>query len=533
MPTEPKPSGSWKFWKLQNFALVLVCLVTGLLFLWALEDWRGANSWVKYKREWEAKGEKFSLVEFAPPPVPDDKNLAMSPIVATCYSGMLTPQGKHRNPEDTNVVNRLKFSPMREGDWSGAPHLGTWQKAVLTDLQPWQQYYRDPTNKNSPKFKPNEFPTTPQPQSPALDVLFALGKYDANVEELRVEAARHPDCRFPLEYDHDLPVAILLPHLAALKGCVQGLELRAIAELEAGQTEKAFADVKLMFRMSGSVRREPFLISHLVRIAVNVITLQPIWEGMAQHRWSDAQLAEIQKQLEPLDYLKDYQLTMRGERAMHIGTTDYIRRHRGHLSDLSSVSEDDADNVTGPTILGALGRFVPNSLYYRNEMAIARMHQQYFLPLVDTEHRLVSPSLAKANDEKLTAELEHFSFSTVFARFLMPSLSGSVRKFAAAQSYADLANVACALERHRLAHGNYPDSLDALAPQFISQVPHDIINGQPLRYRRTDDGQFILYSVGFNEKDDGGEVVLSEHSTTHRVDTEQGDWVWRYPAKTP
>ena len=70
----------------------------------------------------------------------------------------------------------------------------------------------------------------------------------------------------------------------------------------------------------------------------------------------------------------------------------------------------------------------------------------------------------------------------------------------------DLARVAIALERYRLAHGEYPESLDALAPQFIAKLPHDIINGQPLHYRRTADGQFVLYSVGWNETDDGGEV---------------------------
>ena len=51
---------------------------------------------------------------------------------------------------------------------------------------------------------------------------------------------------------------------------------------------------------------------------------------------------------------------------------------------------------------------------------------------------------------------------------------------------------------------NILESLDALAPQFIETIPHDIIGGQPLHYRRTEDGQFVLYSVGWNETDDGG-----------------------------
>ena len=83
----------------------------------------------------------------------------------------------------------------------------------------------------------------------------------------------------------------------------------------------------------------------------------------------------------------------------------------------------------------------------------------------------------------------------------------------AIQASIDLARVACALERYRLAHGEYPETLDALTPQFIEKLPHDIINGQPLHYRRTDDGKFVLYSVGWNEKDDGGTIVSRKGGT--------------------
>jgi hypothetical protein len=99
-----------------------------------------------------------------------------------------------------------------------------------------------------------------------------------------------------------------------------------------------------------------------------------------------------------------------------------------------------------------------------------------------------------------------------------------------------LARAAIALERYRLAHGEYPDALDTLVPQFIAKLPHDVINGQPLHYRHDPpspgsgaaSGQFVLYSVGWNETDDGGEVGLTKNGN---VDINPGDWVWRYPSK--
>jgi hypothetical protein len=113
---------------------------------------------------------------------------------------------------------------------------------------------------------------------------------------------------------------------------------------------------------------------------------------------------------------------------------------------------------------------------------------------------------------------------------LFPAIENAVKKLTYAQSATDLARTAIALERHRLAHGKFPESLDALAPQFMEKVPHDVINGTPLKYRRTDDGQFILYSVGWNETDDGG-VVVPAKSKDADVDITQGDWVWRYPKR--
>jgi hypothetical protein len=79
-----------------------------------------------------------------------------------------------------------------------------------------------------------------------------------------------------------------------------------------------------------------------------------------------------------------------------------------------------------------------------------------------------------------------------------------------------------------LARGNFPEALDALAPQFIDAVPHDVIGGEPLKYRREADGLFVLYSIGWNETDDGGTVVFKKGSTPSE-DIRKGDWVWRYP----
>jgi len=106
---------------------------------------------------------------------------------------------------------------------------------------------------------------------------------------------------------------------------------------------------------------------------------------------------------------------------------------------------------------------------------------------------------------------------------LLPALNKVMLKTAAAQTAVNQAAIACALERYRLANGHFPEKLDALAPQFITTLPKDVLTGEPYRYRRTEDGRFVLYSVGWDDKDDGGV------SGKTLFDEKQGDWVWEYP----
>jgi len=63
--------------------------------------------------------------------------------------------------------------------------------------------------------------------------------------------------------------------------------------------------------------------------------------------------------------------------------------------------------------------------------------------------------------------------------------------------------VAAFVERFRLARGSLPENLNELVPQFLSAVPGDPFDGQPLRYHRLGKG-YVIYSVGRDGLDDGG-----------------------------
>jgi hypothetical protein len=88
---------------------------------------------------------------------------------------------------------------------------------------------------------------------------------------------------------------------------------------------------------------------------------------------------------------------------------------------------------------------------------------------------------------------------------------------------------ASALERFRLKNGRFPSALTELVPGFLQSVPHDVIDGKPLRYSCPDGVHFKLYSVGLNGVDDHGALPGAPEDpnvSSSPWSSREGDWVW-------
>jgi hypothetical protein len=321
---------------------------------------------------------------------------------------------------------------------------------------------------------------------------------------------------------------MLQPHLARMKATSMYLSLHADAALKTGDRATALEDLHLLFRLLKSNRSEPTLISQLVRIAMLQIGLQPVWEGLADRQWTEADLSVIEGELGKLDFLADYGFAMRGERACcNLWGVDYISKAGiSGLDELFRPSTPGEAAELEKMMGSALFRLVPAGWFDQNKLSLCRLHEHYLLPVVDLQERVVSPALVQQSQSAMDS-LRPRPYDAL-SRMFLPGVAGCAGKFARAQNSVDLARLACALERYRLANGQFPEALEALAPKFIEKLPHDVINGQPLKYHRTDDGQFVLYSVGWNQTDDGGQVALTKSGN---ADMNKGDWVWRYPAR--
>jgi hypothetical protein len=498
------PLRSWR--NFRRFLIGTAIFATLIASFYTEENWRGKHAWENYKRVAEARGEKLDLASVIPPAVTDDQNFFCAPIVAEALARL----GKNGSWDVSKPNFRMNFQIYRGDipDWVNKG--GYWQKGRMTDLTEWQLAIRK--FNDTAEGKTNGFPAPALPQSPAADVLTALSIFNPALEELRQAAAR-PEARMPLDYEDGFDAAAkMLPWLAETKRCAQFLQLRSIADVQDGQGAAALADIKLLLRVNDSLRSQPFLITFLVRMAIQSIALQPIYEGLAQHCWNDGQLAELENTLATQDFLADSLAALRDEKVFAIH--DFEKERITRMMIYSDGKQVMTNHMSA----------MPAAYFYQNQFWFAQLNDRY-AALIDMNNRVLSPSAFKRLNEEMEAAKKHYSIYKVQALMTVPAIWATILKTSRIQTEVDLATVACALERFRLAHGSYPETLDALAPRFIEKLPNDIINGQPLHYRLEPNGQFVLYSIGLDEKDDGGQVFLTKSGL---VDPKKGDWVWKY-----
>lgn len=97
-----------------------------------------------------------------------------------------------------------------------------------------------------------------------------------------------------------------------------------------------------------------------------------------------------------------------------------------------------------------------------------------------------------------------------------------------AVTLSDLGLIGFALAAHRAERGTYPRQLDDLVPHYLPSVPDDPFANHPFRCKPEEYG-FLLYSLGPNQKDNGGRLD-SQGSATYEQE-EADDYRLQVPPK--
>jgi hypothetical protein len=360
----------------------------------------------------------------------------------------------------------------------------------------------------------------------AADYLELSDQFETDFDLIR-EALKRPYARMGGEYEQ--PVAMPIPDFVCIRSLAQTLAQRAQCLLLLGQPERALRELALCHDLSRLLEARPTakpmsLVAAMINVAVTGLYLDTVADGMRLQAWQGPQLSQLQKQIEEINLPQYVAQAFQSETAGLCRALETME-----IKTFLSFGPPTANlwqKIRNPESL--LFSAIPRGWVYQN-MAVVALHRQKVIGGFDPARVVVLPRLLDGVGREANIEFNHFSPYTFLAARALPNWIRAWQTLARNQTLANEALVVCALKRYRLAHGQYPETLERLVPRYVEKLPHDIIGGQPLNYRRADDGQFVLYSIGWNEKDDGGTVALTD-SKPPRVNLDEGDWVWQYHA---
>jgi hypothetical protein len=461
------------------------------------ENWRAARALAQCEKELRDAGEKLELSDFLPPAVPDADNFAAAPIVAQLPRIAANSGDRKLTPEEERLdAVSLSHPPFKPG----RPERGDWEAGRVIDLFKWAQYLEAPAS---------------APNDAAQKVVDALARFSPVLSEF-AEAAARPAAVFRANYDQGLHFNI--HHFSILTRLAEIYGLRGVALLHAGQPDLAFRDLETLYRLQSALQPEPLLISFLVRRTLFHFFDQLLWEGLAAQAWNPAQLQQIQAQLERLHWLADYAHAIRGERA-------FVRLIYSQLRDSprgpQQMQAEQSWNSL-PPIWDRLLRILPGvAVLDWNEARQERALQEVLIVIErggeKIERRKIE-ALERSWHDQMTTPYN------IFVKETLPIQSTIILRAATAAVATEEARTACAVEHFRLTNGLLPDNLSALVPTYLPKPPVDPLGNGPLRFRVGPDSAYRLYSIGWNETDEGGEIAFK--AGEKRRDDQAGDWVW-------
>ena len=543
-----------------------ICLVLIGLF-YAEENWRGKRAWEKCKRAVRTQGIALDWTNYIPAAVPEDENIFGVPEMASWFgrngagwSELARTLPSATDPDlnlDQNtarmlvaeLVIGLPGTSSRDGlttlDWN-RPASSTEAARMLNDalgptarapqsligiglmlrrpdeVQPAKILLHcrtAPSEEELKEFLPDTIvhantglsnrvlriePDADRSYRVTMPRLANASDYLAWSDGLAPQLAlirrslKRPYSQMPGSYAN--PKTLPGPNFQAVRSLSQTLGARAQCHLLLGRPGDALDDLTLMHDFCRRILAEQqpaTLLSAMINQAVRTLYAAQIGEGLRLQAWREPQLTALQEQLKTIDVLPPVKEAFTAEAALTCRALESV----------------PSAGMVKRTVLAGL---CPRGWGYQHVAARVNLDFRRLASLDPANHIIFANKVVAAGKQAHALDGGAYTFTGSLGQL---PFERACQLTAHSQTEINQALIACALERFRLAQGEYPDNLNALIPQFLDTIPHDVIGGGPLHYRRASPGTFVLYSVGWNGRDDGG--VRSQ-----AVGSTDGDWVW-------
>ncbi|WP_337173374.1 hypothetical protein [Paludisphaera sp.] len=370
---------------------------------------------------------------------------------------------------------------------------------------------------------PDPWPPRPRPEgvpgeTDALDFAAALDRAQASDDSRRLDEATASALRAEMEalvdaldvartlvdYDrgrHELEIGpqvidTLLRETQDTRAVAMLLYADALLLAQDGELDAALDSCRALVALARSIGDEPFLISQLVRMAVNAQLEGLARRVLGQGEPSDEALAALQELLEDEREQPRLWWGLRGERAMLVEMIRRVQTGEIPLEDLVRNGSLLAPRADGVNVAVAV------ACNYQMAFALRWFNEALTIPSLPEDEW--DATYAPLGAEIVAVRGSRFGkFTMPFIAFMMPAASRAIDAEKRIRAVFGSLIILIAAERQRQATGKWPASVADIDPDILPDPPLDPYTGEPYRMHHAD-GLLKIHTLGPNKRDEGG-----------------------------
>lgn len=382
------------------------------------------------------------------------------------------------------------------------------RKKAEGDEPAFSFFYREPPIEKCERNVDELFDEVAQPWTAAqLPPLAEWLNENQHVFDLLAEAANRPKFYSPspllLEGKDEPLMTAILPEIHGIQLALRLLQARALLRIANGEYEGAWNDLLVGYRLSDHFSGQHTSLHELISISgkgkMDDATLHLLERADLPAELAMQIFGELQAR-QPRNEMAN--ISNRGERLMFV---DAILRYSN-----GTVEYPPASDIRHIFRLASIDWNV-----------VLRDGNAWFDRIIETRELkdwgMRHVAIEEIWDDPMTPRYPRTRmFAGIFNReirsrilgeslfgWLLPAITANFAAEDRDNIRLQLMQLAAALAVYRTANGEYPDSLDALVPGVLQELPVDLFDEKPFVYERIRDG-YLLYSLGPNGRDDFG-----------------------------
>ncbi|MEZ6192906.1 MAG: hypothetical protein R3C45_16660 [Phycisphaerales bacterium] len=330
-------------------------------------------------------------------------------------------------------------------------------------------------------------------------------------------------------------IGVLLPHLGPMRNLAKLLAADAERAAMVGDGDTALADALAIQRIAQHANEHPLLIDGLVCLSIRKLGYRTVQRVLISHPdlWHDSQLRDLAHAIAAqnvsleawfnTERLWFYDFLQRTYTDDGAGGGQITKQGIEDLKTYGSPEDPFGLTPSSPLVIAGLPAA---SVIVAPRGEMKRMYDNLMdQATLDGQKPLWQRGDSPDLDERVEA-IASSNFTRM--RYLpivlyMPALSSVSKTVEYDLGTREGVMIGIALTLYRRQHGDWPATLDVLAPTYLPTVPVDRLTGKALCYVVTDDGP-VVYSVGVDGDDDGGRPPIDSKGDINNKNASPYHW---------